>query len=355
MRVWFHRHLGMVFLVFFLSLGLVNCASDQESQQGLEELEQGQQGQAGDEEYSEEDYEENGEYANQEGYEYGNQEGGNLAEFGNQGYENNALANNGGNLMGNEGNLAMNDGAANVEANMGANGAGEMIPVDDGAGVVADVAGGAGVIEGINPPGTSPTAGTYVGGMAGVSAGPGLPEIGSKMPYIVQAGETLGMIAAKIYGVQSKWRDISKLTGLVNPNRIYPGDLVYYQLTDEAVAFASSYENATRGEITVNAGDTLASVARQIYGTNAKWKELWRHNDQINNPDVLTAGQVVYYVAAGALASNDKVEKSASELSVEVASLDLREDLTTSLDGKIYKTHLNINKTADLMKAIVRA
>ena len=135
---------------------------------------------------------------------------------------------------------------------------------------------------------------TDMGGMAAGSAG--LPEIGSKMSYIVQQGDTLGTIASLIYGNQDKWQEIQMLTGFENPNLIYPGDVVYYQLTAETQAFAAAYENTTKGEVTVSQGDTLSSLAQSIYGDYGQWKALWRANDSIDDPDRLIVGQTVYYV-----------------------------------------------------------
>lgn len=130
---------------------------------------------------------------------------------------------------------------------------------------------------------------------AGAPAG-NLPEPGSKMHYIVQRGDTLANIAEKIYGDRELWREIQQLTGMENPHRIYPGEVVYYRLTEQSQAFAAAYENTPKGEIAVQAGDTLASLAQRIYGDPGEWQAVWRANDTIDNPDRLTVGQIVYFV-----------------------------------------------------------
>ena len=79
--------------------------------------------------------------------------------------------------------------------------------------------------------------------VVGTQAAPGLPELGSKMSYIVQKGDSLVKIATRIYGNPTKWTEIANFTGLANPKLIYPGDVVYYQLTDQTLAFASAYES----------------------------------------------------------------------------------------------------------------
>jgi nucleoid-associated protein YgaU len=45
---------------------------------------------------------------------------------------------------------------------------------------------------------------------------------------------------------------------------------------------------------TVVAGDTLRSIAQQIYGDENQWQRIFDENrDQISNPDVISVGQVL--------------------------------------------------------------
>ena len=146
--------------------------------------------------------------------------------------------------------------------------------------------------------------------------GEGLPELGSKMSYIVQRGDTLSMIAQQIYGDLDKWREMNTLTGLENPNRIYPGDVVYYQLTEATMAYATAYENTPKSEVTVNAGDTLAKIARNIYGDPGQWKSIWRQNDQVDNPDRLEVGQVIYFLNYQEVMAQKEMIESLDQASV---------------------------------------
>jgi nucleoid-associated protein YgaU len=141
------------------------------------------------------------------------------------------------------------------------------------------------------------------GAVSGTPVGPGLPELGSKMSYIVQKGDTLGKIAARIYGDSNKWTEIANFTGLANPRLIYPGDVVYYQLTEQSMQFASTYESVQRSEVQIQQGDTLATIAGRVFGNSSLWKLIWRHNDMIDNPDRLTAGTTLYYVDPASMAS----------------------------------------------------
>lgn len=138
---------------------------------------------------------------------------------------------------------------------------------------------------------------------AGSPVAPGLPEIGSKMSYIVQKGDTLVKIAARIYGDPNRWTEIANFTGLANPRLIYPGDVVYYQLTEQSKPFAAAYASVTRSEVEIMEGDTLSSIASRVLGSPSNWKLIWRQNDTIDNPDRLAAGTKIYYVEPGSLSA----------------------------------------------------
>ncbi|HYX35022.1 MAG TPA: LysM domain-containing protein [Oligoflexus sp.] len=143
------------------------------------------------------------------------------------------------------------------------------------------------------------------GAVSGTPVGPGLPELGSKMSYVVQKGDTLGKIAARIFGDSNKWTEIANFTGIANPRLIYPGDVVYYQLTEQSMQFASTYESVKRSEVQIQQGDTLATIAGRVFGNSSLWKLIWRHNDMIDNPDRLTAGTTLYYVDPASMASKE--------------------------------------------------
>lgn len=151
----------------------------------------------------------------------------------------------------------------------------------------------------------------------GTPAGPGLPELGSKMAYIVQKGDTLAKISQKIYGSNGRWQELAKLSGLQNPNRVYPGDVIYYALDEGAIAFATAYEKVQRSEEVVKAGDTLATIAKRVYGSSTAWRSIWRQNDKIDNPDIVPPGTTVFYITDGAL--KVALNKAKSSMATKVA------------------------------------
>ena len=173
--------------------------------------------------------------------------------------------------------------------------------------------------------------------VVGTQAAPGLPELGSKMSYIVQKGDSLVKIATRIYGNPTKWTEIASFTGLANPKLIYPGDVVYYQLTDQTLAFASAYETLPRSEIQIMDGDTLSSIAGRVLGNPENWKTIWRHNDNISNPDKLTAGTTIYYVDPGMLA--DAVQ----DFKVKFAKVKVKSQGSFKVAAKTVKTSKKLN------------
>ena len=123
-----------------------------------------------------------------------------------------------------------------------------------------------------------------VRGISGVSAGVGLPEFGSKLSYIVMRGDSLSKVSKKIYGHSRKWKELAGFSGFKNPNMIFPGDVVYYQLTKESLSFALQYENRPRKETIVLEGEDIVSLTKRIYGTSPNWRVLWRYNKSLFKP-----------------------------------------------------------------------
>lgn len=273
-RLW-HR-LGVAFLLAFSASSLTNCSDDQQVQEAIEQGEQGQ------------------------GYEEG------------------------------EGNYAGEGGDYEGEGNYGAAGDEVAAAVPDQGGQQDELQE---IIDGMN---SQPIEGEQLTQVApieepplnanpvpeatpelqqqaavGMAAAPGLPELGSKMSYVIKRGDTLASVATKIYGDMEKWREIAEFTGMANPNMIYPGDVIYYQLTDQTMAFAAAYESVKRSQVVVQPGDTLSTISSRVLGRSNDWKMIWRQNDNIDNPDRLVVGQTLYYVDPGMLMS--ALDKSGAE------------------------------------------
>ena len=165
------------------------------------------------------------------------------------------------------------------------------------------------------------------------------------MPYIVQRGDTLAKISTKVYGSKDKWKDISSLSGLANPSRIYPGDIVYYTLDAQSQAFAQAYESVQRGSTQVQQGDTLATIAKRVLGSSNAWKAIWRQNDTINNPDKLDPGMTVYYIQSGALSAAVKdVRAKMNSVAQNIhKTLDSTANTTISVETLNYLSTVSTN------------
>lgn len=163
------------------------------------------------------------------------------------------------------------------------------------------------------------------------TAGSSLPEMGSRMTYIVKKGDTLGDIAQAIYSDKSRWRDLAAWSGFANPHLIFPGNVVYYQYTEKSAEFATRYEGQKKAEVVVQAGDTLSGIATNIYGDMSSWVLIWRYNGHIANPDKIKPGQIVYYPERGFLSASEVRASSEEEVTAETEAKQTTEQEMTQV------------------------
>jgi nucleoid-associated protein YgaU len=149
-----------------------------------------------------------------------------------------------------------------------------------------------------------------------VSTGPtALPELGSKMAYHIVRGDTLGLIAHKIFGDKTRWKELAQTNNLKNPDQVYAGDVLFYTLDDKSKGFSEQYEMAPKKTVTVQKGDSLSHISKKIYGHQGQWRSLWKLNAEIKNPHKLRVGQVLTYIEWGTVstASVEAPETKATE------------------------------------------
>lgn len=110
--------------------------------------------------------------------------------------------------------------------------------------------------------------------------------------YTVQSGETLGVIAAKIYGDFRKWRSIY----LENESQL--------GATALSAGTVLRYEMPADGEVVRPSGnpylilrnETLGTISAKTYNGETKhWRKIWKNNEKlIWNPNLIFAGLTIF-------------------------------------------------------------
>lgn len=122
-------------------------------------------------------------------------------------------------------------------------------------------------------------------------------ESGDFGEYVIEPGDTLGSISAKLYGTSGRWQQLAEDNSIDQPERIFPGDIVKYRLNKRAEEYKTAFESVTHDTVTVMKGDTLSSLANRLLGSSSYWKHMWKMNEQlIPNPNLIYSGQTLHYV-----------------------------------------------------------
>ncbi|MBI4208627.1 MAG: LysM peptidoglycan-binding domain-containing protein [Deltaproteobacteria bacterium] len=102
-----------------------------------------------------------------------------------------------------------------------------------------------------------------------------------KEVYRVEKGDTLWGISGRFYGDPYRWLDLwHNNPHMANPDLIYPGDCLVIRGAE------------IPGNVyVVQKGDTLGSIAAQVYGDVSRWRELWEKNkggrNLLKNPNLI--------------------------------------------------------------------
>jgi nucleoid-associated protein YgaU len=118
--------------------------------------------------------------------------------------------------------------------------------------------------------------------------------------YKVQKGDTLMMIAFKIYGDYRKWKDIKEWNKDVK--KVGEGVELKYMVPEQRFGWQPSGL-----PYLIKTADTLGTISKEKYGTTRKWKSIYENNRPlIRNPNLIFAGFTIYYQPARSLASEPK-------------------------------------------------
>jgi nucleoid-associated protein YgaU len=115
--------------------------------------------------------------------------------------------------------------------------------------------------------------------------------------YTVQKGDTMMLIAFKLYGDYRKWKTLKDM----NPSmdRLVEGAVLKYSEPSEK--FVWSPEGLPH---LIQDGETLGTISNSKYGTVTKWKLLYENNrPMILDPNLIFAGFTLYYVPERDVAS----------------------------------------------------
>lgn len=120
---------------------------------------------------------------------------------------------------------------------------------------------------------------------------------GSEKQYTVQKNETLMMVAFKLYGDYTKWKE------LANYNRdVLNGTTVLRTgMNLKYMAPAEEFVWNPQGlPYLIRTGDTLGGISNTVYQTTKKWKMIWDNNRPlIKDPNKIFAGFTLYYLENG--------------------------------------------------------
>jgi nucleoid-associated protein YgaU len=115
--------------------------------------------------------------------------------------------------------------------------------------------------------------------------------------YVVQPGDTFSSIAQQHYGAESKWFDIAQANPTVDPTRLRVGQELKLPaaaaLEKPAEPVADAPGSLT--SYTIEAGDSLSTIAGKAYGDPTLWRTIYNFNrDKIgDNPNAIQAGMVL--------------------------------------------------------------
>ena len=120
--------------------------------------------------------------------------------------------------------------------------------------------------------------------------------------YEVQKGDTLMMVAFKIYGDYRKWKELTEWNKEQLKQKISAGMKLRYYVPEQRIAWVPSGL-----PYLVKTGDTLQIISMDKYGTTRKWKSIYENNRPlIRNPDLIFAGFTLYYQPTRDLASQPR-------------------------------------------------
>ena len=97
----------------------------------------------------------------------------------------------------------------------------------------------------------------------------------STQEYRILAGDSLSLISEKFYKTQEFWPVLAKVNNITNPNIIFVDSTIKVPPKSEA---ANIQSQMTMTSYKIQQGDTLFSIAQNVYGDGSMWTVLDRAN-----------------------------------------------------------------------------
>lgn len=126
--------------------------------------------------------------------------------------------------------------------------------------------------------------------------------LGAEEKYQVQKGDTLMMIAFKIYGDYRKWKELKEWNKDKLAKKMEPGVELKYYVPEQSFGWQPNGL-----PYMVKTGDNLGMISMDKYGTSKKWKDIYENNRPlIRNPNLIFAGFTLYYLPVRDIASEKR-------------------------------------------------
>ncbi len=118
--------------------------------------------------------------------------------------------------------------------------------------------------------------------------------------HVVERGDWLWTLAERYLGDGARWHEIAKANPGIDPNRLAVGQKLTIPVPahrpGERSADGSAAEKRVSPHdgdtITVERGDSLSTIAEDLYGTQKRWPEIYQQNRAtIADPDLIDVGQ----------------------------------------------------------------
>ena len=122
-----------------------------------------------------------------------------------------------------------------------------------------------------------------------VAAATAIVELGQ---YTIEKNDTFMLIAFKIYGDYSKWKELAEMNPEQQGDKLNAGEVIKFNPPAEKFVWSPQ-----GNPYLIKKGDTLGVISKDVYGIDKRWKEIFDNNKpMIKDPNLIFAGFTLYYI-----------------------------------------------------------